>query len=121
MRFLTDARAVWGAALLLAPRAVLAVVARGRAQAPVPAVARVLGARHLVQAAVVRTDRPAGWVLAGAAVDAAHAASMVALAALRPDVRRPAAASALVAGSLALAGARRGQSAVRSSAATAGR
>jgi hypothetical protein len=56
--------------------------------------ARVLGTRHLVEAVVltrIGTTRVRSLV---AVVDATHAASMVALAAVRPDQRRPALASA---------------------------
>jgi hypothetical protein len=60
----------------------------------VSAAARVLGARHLVEAVALArsgTTRTRGTV---AVVDATHAASMIALAAIRPDHRRPAVASA---------------------------
>ena len=68
-------------------------------------VARVLGARHV---AARRRPSTGGLrrarTLAGAAVDAAHAASMVALAVARPRWRRLAAADATVAARLAAAG-----------------
>jgi hypothetical protein len=68
-------------------------------------VARVLGARHLVQAAVLTTHPRPGWRLAGAAVDGVHAASMVALArwSERPLHRRLAARNARTAAMLGLA------------------
>lgn len=69
-------------------------------------VARVLGARYLAQA-LVSGAAPTGAVLAlGAEVDAAHAASMIMLGLLDRPRRREALASALVAGSFAVAGMR---------------
>jgi hypothetical protein len=55
---------------------------------------RVLGARHVLEAAVMAAEherRPPRWMIG---VDAAHAASMLALAALSPRLRRDALASA---------------------------
>jgi hypothetical protein len=56
--------------------------------------ARVLGARHLVEAVVLARSGTARTRGTFAVVDATHAASMIALAAVRPDQRRPALASA---------------------------
>jgi hypothetical protein len=70
-------------------------------------IARLLGARHLVQA-VVTAARPTTPVLtAGAATDALHGATALGYAALRPDHRRAALLSALVAVSFAAADVRR--------------
>ena len=98
-------RAVYGAALLLAPVGVLSSPAGSPLDPPAVRVARVLGARHLVQAAVLARHRAPGWRLAGAAVDGAHAASMLALARWsgRPLHRRLAARNARAAGWLAVA------------------
>jgi hypothetical protein len=79
-RGLEAARALYGAGLLLAPSQALARGARSPLDRPAVVVARVLGARDLLQAAIL-WERPAPrWRLSGAAVDAAHAASMLALA-----------------------------------------
>jgi hypothetical protein len=73
------------------------------------AVARVLGARQLLQAALTRGPAPsAAWLRMGAAVDAAHAASMIGLAAADRTLRRAtladaAAATAFASGGLAAA------------------
>lgn len=69
-------------------------------------VARVLGARYLVQT-LLSGAAPSGAVLAlGAEVDGAHAASMLLLALLDRRRRRQALASFLIAGSFAVAGMR---------------
>jgi hypothetical protein len=66
-------------------------------------VLRVLGARHLVQAAVL-SARPSAEVVAGSvAVDALHVASDLALAAVRGDRRRPALRDAAVSTAVLLA------------------
>lgn len=97
------ARAGYGAVLLLAPGRVLSRLAGTALDRTTVRVARVLGVRHLVQAAALL--RHPRWRPAGAAVDAAHAASMVALArwARRPLHRRLAAGNARSAGMLAAA------------------
>jgi hypothetical protein len=95
-RLLAGASAAWGAVQLAAPERVAHAVQGASPRALVWA-ARVLGARVVVQNAVV-LGRPArAIVLAGAAVDALHALSMVPAALLWPEYRRP----ALVSGGLA--------------------
>lgn len=80
-RWIELARAGWGAALLLAPRQVLEHVHGVRADGKSVVVARVLGARHLGQAALSGVG-PSPEVLAmGVWVDCAHAATAIALAA----------------------------------------
>ena len=105
---LTAARAGWGAALLLAPGAVLALAPPEQRRSPAArAGLRVLGVRHLGQAAAVaRWPRPRVRRL-GAVVDVLHAASGVGLAVLAPRWRRNAAVDAAVTTVLAVAGARR--------------
>jgi hypothetical protein len=73
---LSGARALYGAALLLAPRRALGMRG-GAVDTRVRAFALVLGARNLLEAAILHRHPRRGWALAGAAVDAAHAASMV--------------------------------------------
>jgi hypothetical protein len=102
---LSAARAALGAGHLAFPgraaRALSPQPIGGRARQ----VIRLLGARQLLQAAVTRA-RPTEAVLAvGAGIDALHAASMLALAAYRPEWRGPALTDAAVAGCLAVAGA----------------
>src|SRR6202044_1298581 len=81
---LSALRAVYGTGLLLAPGRILRALARMPLDRRTVAVARVLGARQLVQAALVGRSPTSGRLLAGAAVDAVHAASMVAVARWSP-------------------------------------
>lgn len=84
-------RALWGAGLLLAPRAVLRGLGGRRSDLAVVTV-RVLGVRHLIQAAVTGW-RPGPAVLAvGAGVDALHGLTAVLLAGLDRRQRGPAVA-----------------------------
>lgn len=85
-------RGLWGAALLLAPRTVLARL--GRPSSSVVEVTRLLGARQLAEVLILSRDprrAPPRWSVI---VDGLHAASMLAVAALRPQLRRDALASA---------------------------
>lgn len=88
------ARAGWGTFLLVSP---------GTAPHPVgdtPAgrrTVRVLGARHLLQACWVTARPDRRRALIGAGIDVAHAASMVALALLAPQLRRVALLDAAIA------------------------
>lgn len=94
------ARAGYGTVLVAAPRLLLRT---GAATHPdwAPAVARLLGARHLVQAAALAArPRLAGL---GTAVDLAHAATDLICAAVRPDLRTPPLLDAAVASALAAA------------------
>ena len=104
-RLLVGVDAVLGAALLTAPEALLSRLLRDRVDGTVRSFARVLGARLLAQAALLERHPGPRRLLAGAAVDATHAASMVVLAALRPGLRRLALTSAVAAGGLAVCGA----------------
>jgi hypothetical protein len=103
-RSVEAARAAYGAVLLLAPARALGALARAPLDRPTVAVARLLGARQLVQAALLARHPGLRWRLAGAAVDGAHAASMRALASRsgRPVHRRLAARNARTAGMLAV-------------------
>lgn len=95
------ARLAWGTTLLAAPGR----VARAMGAEDSPAVrrlGRVLGARHVLQAAVELAAWPR-WHRMGAAVDGAHALS-AAVAALDRRWRRPALADAVVACAFAVAG-----------------
>jgi hypothetical protein len=94
-------RTAWGAALLLAPRQVLALSGGDRSQ-PVVLAARLLGARHLLEGLILSSEHrrtPPCWMVS---LDLVHAASMVALAAYRPRLRRDALLSA--SGAAALVG-----------------
>lgn len=97
-RVSTAVRVIYGAAMLLVPRPALAaltrpVSARRAPDATEVVVARVLGLRQLVQAAVARA-LPRGRT-AGALVDAVHALSMLAWAVLDRGHRSAALSSAV--------------------------
>jgi hypothetical protein len=67
-------------------------------------VARVLGVRHLAQAAITARAQGPEMITAGSAIDLCHAASMLALAAASQSLRHAELADALVAAALAVAG-----------------
>lgn len=97
---LVGARLAWGAVLLVSPERVLAETP-DRVPGYVRSTVRVLGARHLVEGAVLARHArrpPPGWSIA---VDALHGLSMLALASARPDLRRDALRSAAAALGLA--------------------
>ncbi len=74
------ARTLVGVALLTRPRTLLDAASGGQSAGENVAIyARVLGARHLVEAAILWRWTTATVVRAGAAVDAIHAASALAL------------------------------------------
>ena len=104
VRWVEVVRAGWGLSLLAAPDYVLSHVHHIQIDQRSRVVARILGARHLAQAALSGVS-PSPEILAmGVWVDAVHAASAVGLAALdRPRVRAGA-TDALIAGSFAATG-----------------
>lgn len=97
-------RVLWGTALVIAPEAVLGDLPHQKIDRPARAFARVLGARHLIQAAITSRHDTPGWVRAGAAVDATHATTMAVLAALRPARRKLALTNVATAAALSIAG-----------------
>ncbi len=98
-------RASYGGALLIVPGPLIRA-ATGRPAGPrARAVARVLGARHLLQAALTTAAASSSPSLGiGAAVDLAHAASMAALAVADRQVRRLTLSDALIESTFAAAG-----------------
>lgn len=100
-------RAGYGLALLVAPGPLLRL-AGGSDESAEVRVARVLGARQVAQALATAGHPGPVRLCAGALVDALHAASMFALAAVSAEHRRPAlldgsVATALCAGGLVAA------------------
>ncbi|GAB6902968.1 hypothetical protein JCM9957A_60600 [Kineosporia succinea] len=93
------AGAAFGAALLLRPREVIRAVGADPELPGLVVAARVLGARHVVQA-VGLTVKPGLVSTPASLIDGLHATSMVALAAISPSYRRVALVSAGVAGAL---------------------
>jgi hypothetical protein len=104
MAALIGVRVVAGTALLVAPGRVLGDLPHQEIKGAARAFARILGARHLVEAAVLMRDPSHRWALLGAGVDGLHAATMFGLAATRPDERRLALTNAVTASALAVAG-----------------
>ncbi len=97
-------RGGYGAVLLCAPGTAIRLSGAGPASSRTLAVTRVLGARHLIQAAVTAAAPNAAVLTVGAQVDCAHAASMLAVAAASRPLRRAGLADGLIATVLAVAG-----------------
>ena len=102
-------RACYGTALLLAPGPLIRICTGYPADSRVRRTAQVLGARHLIQAALTTGAGPgsgpgAGGLAASAAVDLIHAASMAGLAAMSRPLRRTALTDAMLETALAAAG-----------------
>jgi hypothetical protein len=117
-------RACYGAALLCVPGLALGLATGQPPGQRERTVARVLGARHLAQAVLTAYRPRPGVFLAGAGVDACHAASMLALAAADARLRRAGLADAFAATAFTAAGAltaaRTGAAGATASAAAAG-
>jgi hypothetical protein len=97
-------RASYGVALVMAPGPVIRLATGRFPGRRARRVAQLLGARHLVQAALTAVSpRPAVFAL-GAEVDVAHAASMLMLAAAYSAARRTALTDALAESLFAAAG-----------------
>ena len=97
MRAGVVARAAWGAGCLAAPDAVGRALGLAPGDRRARVLLRLLGARDLGQAVLAAGAPPPALLRLGAGVDALHAASMVALAAVSRDYRRPALTSAAIA------------------------
>ncbi|MFJ8690702.1 hypothetical protein [Micromonospora wenchangensis] len=96
-------RVAWGGLLLFAPGILLRPV--GPTSTTALATLRVLGARHLTQTALTLRWPVPGVLVAGAAVDAVHALTALALAAADRRQRHAALADAAVATAWAVLGA----------------
>jgi len=96
------ARAGYGAALLIAPGPMIGVVTGQPPSKRARQVARILGVRHLAQAAITALNPGPEVVALGVVVDLLHAASMFAFAAVVPDLRTAELADALAATALAV-------------------
>jgi hypothetical protein len=105
MTRLTKVRTAWGAFLLLGPET-LAAPSRAQIDPATLIFERVLGARHLIQAVVVCRWPNRLAILIGAATDAAHALTMLALAAVNTSRRTPKLVNCATAFAFALAGLR---------------
>jgi hypothetical protein len=97
------ARAGYGTALLCAPGPMIGIVTGQPPSRRARRVARVLGVRHLAQAAITALNPGPEVVALGVVIDLLHAASMFAFAAVVPDLRDAELADALAATALAVA------------------
>jgi hypothetical protein len=105
VRALQVVRAGYGGTLLLLPGPVLRLCGGRTPDRRSRNVARVLGVRHLIQAAVTAGIGPSAELLGlGAAVDITHAASMAGLALADRRVRRVTLTDALIETAFAAAG-----------------
>jgi hypothetical protein len=98
------ARVLYGCALIAAPRVALGGSAAAD-DAAARVFARLLGARNLLEAALLARHPSPRTYRIGASIDALHAASMIPLAVLDRRRRGPATASGLAGASFALAAA----------------
>lgn len=97
-------RMAYGGAALASPAPVLRIYDGPAASRLDRGVLRILGARHMVQAALTMRMPRAGTLAAGAGVDAVHALSMLVLARHSRERRTAALRDATAAGVLALLG-----------------
>ena len=109
LQALIGVRFAAGMVLLVCPGRALGDLPHRRIDGAARAFARVLGARHIVEAVVLWRRPTHRWIEIGAAVDGIHAVTMVVLAVVDPEERRLAAANAVTAGALAAAGATEGR------------
>ncbi len=98
------ARAGYGMLLILAPGPAIRLATGRLPSRRACRVARVLGARHLIQAALTAAAPGPAVFAIGAQIDAVHTASMLALAAVRRADRRAALTDAVAEAALAAAG-----------------
>jgi hypothetical protein len=97
------ARAGYGAALLCVPGPLIRACTGRSPSSRARGMARVLGVRHLAQAAITAGAPGPEMFTVGSAIDLCHVASMLGLAAVDKSLRRAELADALVAAALAVA------------------
>jgi hypothetical protein len=97
-------RAAYGAALVLVPGPAIRLATGRLPSQRACRVARVLGTRHLIQAALTAAAPGSAALEIGGQVDAVHSASMLLLAAVSRAGRRAALTDALTEAALAAAG-----------------
>jgi hypothetical protein len=103
-RALQVVRATYGAALVLVPGPAIRLATGRLPSRRACRVARVLGTRHLIQAALTAAAPGRAVLALGGQVDAVHTASMLLLAAVSRAQRRAAVADALTEAAFAAAG-----------------
>jgi hypothetical protein len=114
-------RACYGVALLCAPGLALGLCTGRAPSQRACAVVRFLGARHLAQAVLTLWRPRPAVLLAGAGIDACHAASMLALAVTDAELRRAGIADGAAAAAFTATGALTGASAGASAAVASAR
>jgi hypothetical protein len=97
---LFGAHAAWGVLLLMAPTRALHLSEQSDTRS-VRTTARILGGRHVAEAALIMATRPGLPPRWATTVDALHAGTMLLVASLSSRLRRGALISAAVSGSLA--------------------
>jgi hypothetical protein len=105
-RYIEIVRSLWGAALLATPRVILSRVHGVEVDRKAVVVARILGARHLVQAALSGVNPSPEVIAGGVWVDAVHSVTAFGLAAVDPDRAIAVIADGTVAAAWALFGLR---------------
>jgi hypothetical protein len=103
-RALQIVRATYGAALVLVPGPAIRLATGRLPSRRACRVARVLGTRHLIQAALTAAAPEPAVLALGGQVDTVHTASMLLLAAVSPVGRRAALTDALTEAAFATAG-----------------
>lgn len=81
-------RALFGAVLFCFPETLLRAAPHRDIDHPADAVARILGARHLIEAALLGRQRSRGPILVSVSIDAIHAATAFAFAGIDSRHRR---------------------------------
>jgi hypothetical protein len=109
LRLAAVARAGWGCFLLAAPERLLRLGGRPPAPPALTTLARVLGARQLLQAALTAARPTARVATLSAAVDALHASTDLAFAVSSSRWRPAALVDTVVASALAASGRRAGR------------
>jgi hypothetical protein len=104
VRGLQQARAAYGAALVLLPGPVIWLATGQRPSRRTRRVAQILGIRHLIQAGLTAAAPSPAVLAVGGQVDAVHATSMLLLGAVSRAGRRAALTDALTETALAAAG-----------------
>jgi hypothetical protein len=102
LSLVTAARTGWGGLLVAAPGRVFTTVAGRPATTRDRWMLRVLGTRHLAQAAITATRPTPAVRVFGAAVDLLHAATCAGAAAFLPRWRRPGLVDGVAAAGFAL-------------------
>lgn len=98
VRYIELVRAGWGVGLLAAPETVLERVHGVRVDRKAVVVARILGARHLIQAGLSGASPSPERLAGGVWVDTVHALTAVGLAAMDRDRARAGVTDGVIAG-----------------------